>query len=117
MSQHDAQFHARRPAVLAPVVAALLGVKEQAADNLPGRELAILDQATTAIARAAATGVGLAEISAQALATTDDDIAAILMDLDEVLGIKLPWDGSIIKALIAAIPDLIKIVQLIASLL
>lgn len=117
MSQHDAAFHARRPAVLAPIVAALYGAKEQAADNIAGRELAIMDQATTAIARAAATGVGLDEIAAQALACTDDDAAAIVMELDEVCSLKLPWDGSIIKALIAAIPDLVTLVKLIASLL
>ena len=108
---------ARRPVVLANALHHLAVLDAHTADDPQLRMNNLMNFALPAIAHQVASTVGPAEFCQACLEATDDDIAAAMSEHSENYGALLPWDGSIIKLILANLPVIIEAFKILIALL
>jgi len=107
----------RRPRVLANVLHHLADLDEQAAPDQYRRLTRLATHTLPAIAYEVATTIGPDEFTDACTNCTPDDIDAALEEHTEIYGKVLPWDGSIIKLILANLPAIIDALKILIGLL
>jgi hypothetical protein len=107
----------RRPRVLADALHQLAELMEQTANEPIIRRTRFASHTLPSIAFHAATTVGPEEFTDACRTASADDIDAAMAEHEEIYGKLLPWDGSIIKQILANLPAILEAIKILIALL
>jgi len=107
----------RRPRVLMNALHELAEFHEMTPGNLESRTWRFATHTLPAIAHEAATTVGHEEFVDACTNCTLDDVEAARCEHEEAYGKVLPWDGTIIKMILANLPAIIEALKVLIALL